>query len=1786
MVREQKTSEALFVAASADLDNAPGGAKTNSATFAPNTPAPATIGTGPKQLLPRAARATRAAGAAIPPGLVVPSLKQPIGTGNAASAAVARHHHGAIRTAEDGAAAMAPLSADTSIFQAQPGAFANSAWLSTGLSDDTLAATVLCNTQDGLGDGTDSAGLSSFSTAALATTQPHQIDFTSGAQGVFGADTSLSFSLPSFLYQHYDYSVGTSFAGFGLSAGASITGGIKGSVALSLGQYTPDYPITIDPNTLPFVHDGDVLTIDPTLVSTDDANFALSLPEANANLDFGLQASAGVTLSFPRIGFSVPFVGFIGTTIPSQTIGETVGNIFQLAPNTSIQIPGDGTITLSQLEASTLTSAGSSEYGGLPSLELSGNTQPFFTADTDLIALLAQEVPDPFAVLQGSDSFAGGLASVGYKLLSLPLSGTLWLNEQVSLVPIGITETATDELTGKSQSGTLGSVFDFTAPTSGNGIIPISITYSLTLAVQTTLYLDGSIKFTLEGPSVSASALGFSGSVGPLGNFNLLDISGNLFELYSNSFTHVLTTTDVVDIQNFAASVTQTISGKSGAVMDIKPASDVLVTATGTVTGAAFGVETGTLSTALVTDAGLITASGNGIFLQVGGTVNIDAGGRVLAKGSTPGDGILVTTNPNDAVSNAGTISGFSQGVNLMAGSLKNATGAMISASSVGVLIGGANATVTNNGSIHGSIGVELQHGGNVYNALAGTITTSAYGGYGVNAYGGLLTLQNQCTLTGGTDGVLALEGGTITNLAGAYIHGAAVGVVVEGDTDMLTNGLGAVISGSKVGVSLRGSTTLLTNDGTISGSLDAVQLYGTVSNTLNLDPRGKTLGGVRMQNGATNTINLLAASGVTGTLAGLGTEVPLQGTINIADGAAWDISGNLTNISINNIGAQDVLNDTAITFTVGERVIAETPFGAPSYLSVREAGHASVVLGTIQASIGAFYGLQVTRDAGQGIDISVNMSKTNVVSANNGEVAIGPSSIFGSVVTVSAGVTVSSSYYGAGALQAFGVVANGERATLTNLGTIIGNTAAVDLSSGGILTNGVSGVISGGTGITLGSNSIDPYDTVALVNAGTIATSAGAVYLSSRGTVTNALGGVISSTNLNGVQFGGAGTLSNAGIITGGRDGVNLIAGGSVYNAASGTLSGAAGGVRVIGAGGTVINRGTIGSSSGVGVLLGDGGLVVNEAGTISGATMGVSIYGAPAYITNAGTINGVLLRNGGTIENSGTITSNGSYAVNFAEAPGAAAPSAAYFHNTGSSGGVQGFGGDRIVNAGTIGGTGIVGGAGGGLTLNVTNTGTIMGAAYGISASGAADVTNAAGAVIAGGSRGVYLQAGGTLTNAGTISGAAFGVLLGGTNTLLINAGSISGADAIAMTGTASNTLILDPGDVLTGRVVANKAASNTITLAAGSTTGTLAGFGTTILDFNAVTLASGAAWLISATTAQAAATKFTGATTTDRLALSGGGALQSSFGGFGTLALSGSTAFTISAAQTPVVQSIILGAGSQLTGMARLTSSLTGKGTLSAATSSTITLAGGFNFAGALAGPGTIVLASNGTLSAGAAVTGPIVQQANLALGAGENLSLGKLLYEITTTAVTQTRQITSAAGDTLSNAGTLKNLGPGHVQIAPAITNTGTIASTAGTLTLLGMLTNNGRVSAEGGALILAHAGLGTGNLYMGTASTLWLQDGAAAGQTAHFLSTAGTLELSSPANFLGTIAGFASNDLIDLASTAANTLTYAGGVLTVSEGSVAVAHLNFGGTYTTSSFVLGSDGHGGTSITFG
>jgi hypothetical protein len=1540
-----------------------------------------------------------------------------------------------------------------------------------------------------------------FSKAALATTQPHQIDFTFGTfgpQSVFGTDTTVTCSLPSALYQHFSFGTGVSVAGFGLQAGVSVTGGIKGGVTLSAGQFAPDFPITIDPNVVPFVQDGQVFDIDPTLVSTNDASFALSLPQANVNLDFGLKASAGFTFSFPSvpIGVTIPGIGFVGFTlsVPSQTIGVTAGSIFKLPGNTSIKIPGDGSVTVSELQSSLVNSGSVSALGGLPTIEMSGNTAPFFMAQTDLVALLAEKEPDPFAVLAGSKSFADGLASIGYHLLGLPLSGSLWLNEDVTLTPIAITETVTDLQNGDQKSGILGANnnnFTFTAPATGNGIIPLSITYGLELSVTTTLELDGDINLTLNGPSVSGSIAGISKTIGPLGSFTLLNISGKLATLFSKTFieTTPLSVTDVVDVQNFANAVTQTISGQSGEVSLNKPATDLLVAATGTVKGAAYGVHTGTLSAAMITDYGLISVTGSGVDLQEGGTVDVMTGGRITARGTAPGTGILAMVNEVDAVDNFGAITGFSYGVQLAGGSLKNETGAVISATNGGVSITNANAAIVNNGTINATsgVGVDLALGGSLYNAFAGVINGDVYG---VDA-AGAVTVENSCTLTGGGDAIRAYAGGNVTNLAGAYIHSGAIGVHLRGGaSETVTNGLGATISGVD-GVSVSGANVTVVDSGLISGTNAAVELYGTATNTLVLDPDAQLQGGVRFSS-VTNTISLTAGSGNVGTLAGIGSTVTFQGTIAIDPGAAWDFGGNLNGVTISGLNTADVLNDTAISYSAGERVrlLPQT-----DVLSIFKAGSPTVSVGTIQLYGTLAFAPSVTAGASGGIAIDFG-PQSQVVSLNNGEVDMTPTSLFAQEVTVNAGVTVSANYYGPNA-QRFGVYATQERATLTNLGTIIGYQAGVELYSGGLVTNAAGALISGEAGLHLGSNSIDATDTVTFNNAGTV-TSQGAssVYLFAAGTITNETTGQITSGTLNAVQLNATGTVFNQGTMSGGRSGARLFEGGFVYNQTGALLAGGSlFGVEISGGYGKVVNCGTITSAHNEGVYESDGGLVLNESGacTITGATEGVKISGAAGNISNGAYIQGVLLTDGGTIVNSATGTiaaaAVSGYGVSFYNSAG---PVGAYLHNMGLIDSVQANGGDLIVNDGTIDGKGVIAGTAGGVTLE--NSGTIQGVGgtpvqFGSASDRLIAETGAdfVGAVKGGGGT-LELGAGtGTLTNLGS------------------SAASVSGAEALTAFGFASYQL--DVGGTWT--------LNGTTTLAAGET----------LTDFATLTgpLALGSATdrlVLGAGASIGSAVKGVGAT----LELASGTGTISGLGAAGTI--SGTEAMTFSgfgAYFLDTGSSWTLSGNSTLSASQSLTDggSVTNLGALTRASGDGIVLTSGAAAINGAKTNTTALISDVVGVYAGAAGPATVTNFGTITGTGGTAVQLGSASDRLIAESGSHFVGAAKGGGGTLevgSGTGTLTNLGAGAVSVsgAVALTTSGFASyqfDTGGSWTLAG-------TSTLGAGETLTDFATITGPLALGSASDK-LVVGAGASIGGAVSGDGGTLELASGA---GTISG--------------------------------------------------------------
>jgi hypothetical protein len=167
--------------------------------------------------------------------------------------------------------------------------------------------------------------------------------------------------------------------------------------------------------------------------------------------------------------------------------------------------------------------------------------------------------------------------------------------------------------------------------------------------------------------------------------------------------------------------------------------------------------------------------------------------------------------------------------------------------------------------------------------------------------------------------------------------------------------------------------------------------------------------------------------------------------------------------------------------------------------------------------------------------------------------------------------------------------------------------------------------------------------------------------------------------------------------------------------------------------------------------------------------------------------------------------------------------------------------------------------------------------------------------------------------------------------------------------------------------------------------------------------------------------------------------------------------------------------------------------------------------------------------------------------------------------------------SVAGQ-LTITGTTMDFGRATLSATANVVNTGT-------LTFLGPLRNAGTLIAAQGLLTVETITPAGGELAVGATGTLALMAGAPVSQTINFAASGGLLDLADPSAFAGTLTGFGGADHIDLLETAANSLSYAGGVLTVEESGATIARLHVSGAYTTNSFSLGSDGAGGSLIGF-
>ncbi len=480
---------------------------------------------------------------------------------------------------------------------------------------------------------------------------------------------------------------------------------------------------------------------------------------------------------------------------------------------------------------------------------------------------------------------------------------------------------------------------------------------------------------------------------------------------------------------------------------------------------------------------------------------------------------------------------------------------------------------------------------------------------------------------------------------------------------------------------------------------------------------------------------------------------------------------------------------------------------------------------------------------------------------------------------------TITDGFAGAGGVQL------GAGAELTSDGTLIGNqglygtaarlagngAAGINITSNGTLIN--NGSITGGKGGgSYGSGNGGGGGNGAAVSAGTLinnATISGAPGSLPSGTGKYGVGGAgvsLSGTGMlvneglimaptqypvwagpraAGVEISGGVLLNQGTILAGGGGGNNGLAGiGMVMLAGSATNDGlilagtnhyGSGGAGLELTGGILTNNATIsggnGNTGGAGGYVGSGATLFNNglmaAGTAGVGGDGVDIHGG--YVLNTGSIAGARYSGAGVdlasgaLTNAGTISGGegGEFSGN---GIGVIAASGAFTNSKlieGGAGGVQlaSFPSGGFYRRGNTGGIGLD------MTANVTvaNSGTIQGGAGG----------GTYGSTFYGyyGGAGVVLNAG-TVITSGTIEGGtgsadAFG----------------HGAAGDAMTFTGAGELLVDPGAVFIGDVVAGTTVADTMAFG-GTARGTLDGIGTQFVNFTDFSFETGASWDVSGT------------------------------------------------------------------------------------------------------------------------------------------------------------------------------------------------------------------------------------------------------------------------------------------------------------------------------------------------
>jgi uncharacterized protein with beta-barrel porin domain len=947
-------------------------------------------------------------------------------------------------------------------------------------------------------------------------------------------------------------------------------------------------------------------------------------------------------------------------------------------------------------------------------------------------------------------------------------------------------------------------VFDSGALAQQN--LPVTDTPSAVAAVNTangdtgdTIQLANSITLTQGLPAVSApvsfdpngfSLTGFSGQT-------LFNVSGASINLLTNgSFVTpangalfandavVRTTASGVTVTN--AATLSSGGGRDGAIVMEE---DGTVTNSGSVTGVR-GIEGASFAT--ITNTGSITGTGaGGIFIAGSDTTmsTVTNSGSISGAYSTAYDvgsslngyglsfGAIGTLNNTGSISSTATAAvALDADANTTGLSVvNNNAGGTISGSQVGVYLLGQTATVNNaaGAAITGGTGNAIYAVNNAVITNGGTLSSGVGSGYDAVYVTGSGSLTNSGAITGDGAAVQFNGSGNVTNSQGGTITGGSGSAIYIEGAGTLTND-GILVSTASSGATFLGGGSI-TNTGTITGAI-----YGGVQLGSSSHPNGGTLTNSGTIQSTVDGSNAAALIGDSSVVTNSSTGV-IASTLTAGSGS-WGLDFEGNNQTLTNAGV--IRGDTAVVFDgSGALTNTGTISGATTGVTSGAGGTSGAVNITSSGTInGGTYAIQLTGAHDNTISLLAGSTTTGLISTDSGNDSVTLAGASTGGVNLGAGNNTLTLVTGASAGGTLDGGAGGTNALILS-GAATGTLTAAQLADFATVTKTGSGTwfVNGPSTLaapwTLQQGTVQITDVTGVGTAPVVDNAILSLYGAS-GVFTNAVSG---AGAVYVTDVGAGNTLTFSGNLT--NTGASNIASMLVFDASHVAISGA-------------------NTSGSIGVALqGDGGTLDVLAGA-SITSAGYAVYGGGANVTvnNAGTLvghaqngaygTGVDLYAGGTLNNSGSITGDDT-GVELGQT--GTVNNAAGATITGLAGNaIYAVVGANIVNSGTL-----TSGAGTGydaifVTTNgsLTNSGAITGDGAAVQFNGAANITNAAGGTITGGSgSAIYIRGTSDLSNDGTListGSESVAILQGGTIT---NNGTITGTFGGAQLGSSSH-------------------------------------------------------------------------------------------------------------------------------------------------------------------------------------------------------------------------------------------------------------------------------------------------------------------------------------------------------------------------------------------------------------